>query len=145
MTEQPDREAYATTGVLEARCPHCGAAPGAWCRGDDGRGVRRIPCVGRLAAAVRALRGGGTDPNEGDSGERDLRDGYPEYRRPPTDVVRKTPPKGDLPPIQAGPGRYVSDEVITAPDGNLAGVTHTEAAAYIARPIMPKTVKGEGK
>ncbi|BBY36323.1 hypothetical protein MMAN_04570 [Mycobacterium mantenii] len=60
-------------------------------------------------------------------------------------MVRKTPPKGDLPPIQTGPGRYGSDEVITDPDGNLTGVTHTEAAAYIAPPIMPKTAEGEGK
>ncbi|BBY36324.1 hypothetical protein MMAN_04580 [Mycobacterium mantenii] len=84
MTEQPDCDAYATTGVLETRCPNCGAAPGAWCVDDDGRGVRRIPCVDRLAAAVRVLRGGGTEPNEGDSGERDLRDGYPRIPQAPT-------------------------------------------------------------
>lgn len=145
MTEPPDRDAYNTTGVLEARCPNCGAAPYAWCVDDDGRGIRRIPCVDRLAAAVRALRGGNTDPNEGNSGERNLRDGYPEYHRPPPDVVPKTPPKGDLPPIQAGPGRYRIDEVITDRDGNLTGGTRTEAAAYIARPIMPKRQEGEGK
>ncbi|MBZ4622124.1 zinc finger domain-containing protein [Mycobacterium avium] len=148
MTEErPDPGAYATTGLLETRCPNCGAEPGAWCTDDDGRGVRRIPCVDRLAAAVRALRGGGQPDAEPPtaSEERDLSDGFPAWRRPPPDVEPKTPPKADLPPIPTGPGSYRVDEVTLDRSGNLTGGTRTEGPAYISKPIMTKPQEGERK
>lgn len=137
MTEQPDPDAYRTTGVLEARCPNCGAEPGAWCHDDDGRGTRRIPCVGRLAAAVRKLRGG-TDPDEPTTmnREQDLTAGYPQYRRPPPDRVPKTP-KADLPPIETGPGSYKHEEI------SGSGVTREAGPVFISRPFVPKTPEGE--
>lgn len=51
MKGRPVRQAYADTGALNVGCPHCGAAPGAWCLTDDGR-TRRVPCVDRATAGV---------------------------------------------------------------------------------------------
>lgn len=73
------------------------------------------------------------------SEERDLRDGYPEYRKPPPDVVRKKPPTHHGPPIIPGPGSYRHDVI------SEDGVTREEGAAYIAQPMMPKPQGEEGK
>ncbi|MCV7245881.1 hypothetical protein H7J83_24695 [Mycobacterium mantenii] len=130
MTEQPDRAAYNTTGVLETRCPDCGAAPYAWC--VDGCGVRRIPCVGRLAAAVRALRGGSRDHPDLKSAIDDWRE-----RRARGDVIEPGPPK---------PAADVAALACTA-----TTVTHLTADGpftehvTVARAIMPKTQEGEQK
>lgn len=128
MTEQqrPDPDAYRTTGVLETRCPDCGAAPQEWCVDDDGRGVRRIPCIGRYLAAVRAIRGGNTDhPNL-----QAALDDWKEHRAPP-DRVEPGPPKP-------------ADDV-AALAGTAGAVTHLTADGpftehvRVARAIMPKT------
>ncbi|BCP06111.1 hypothetical protein [Mycobacterium paraintracellulare] len=131
MTEQhPDRDAYATTGVLEARCPECGAAPQEWCV-DDGGQPRRIPCVGRLAAAVRALRGGDADPNPPDP----VAEAFRNYRRPPPDRVAPSAPKpaADVAALAHTPTMTTH----LTPDGPF-----TERVT-VAKPIMPKTDRGE--
>lgn len=42
--------AYVSVGALERGCPNCGAAAGVWCTADDGRRLRRVPCVSRCKA-----------------------------------------------------------------------------------------------
>lgn len=133
MTE-PDRDAYAMTGLLDTLCPDCGAAPREWCVDDDGSGVRRIPCVGRYLAAVRAIRGANAEHPDLRGALRDW-----EEQRPPKDIVPRQVPD-DLTPILTGPGLAYTFHEITDD-----GVTRTEGAAYIARPIMPKTEKGQQK
>lgn len=131
MTEQPDHAAYNATGISETRCPDCGAPPQAWCVDDDGQ-PRRVPCIGRYLAAVRAIRGDNTEHPDLQGAIRDWQE-----RRALKDIVPRHVPD-DLPPIPTGPGLAYTFHEITAD-----GVTRTEGAAYIARPIMPKTEKGQ--
>ncbi len=51
MRHRPIWQAYADTGALDIRCPHCGAESKQWCTRDDGR-VRRVPCVARSTGGV---------------------------------------------------------------------------------------------
>lgn len=134
MTE-PDRDAYAMTGLLDILCPDCGAAAREWCIDADTGGVCRVPCMGRYLAAVRALRGANPDHPDLQGALRD----WEENRAPKDPLVPRQVPD-DLPPIPTGPGLAYTVHEITD-----HGVTRTEGVACIARPIMPKTEKGQQK
>lgn len=45
--QQPIWDAYSEVGALEVPCGHCGAPVGTWCTADDGRRLRRVPCISR--------------------------------------------------------------------------------------------------
>lgn len=65
-------ESYQQTGALQVECENCGAPVGTWCTADDGRRVRRVPCVARCkaddtgwtAATTSAVVHGGRDFSE---------------------------------------------------------------------------------
>lgn len=61
--------------------------------------------------------------------EHDLSEGFPEYQRPPQDIVPHIPDP-DAPPLPTGPGQTIT---VTEWDEN--GVTYTESEAFIARAI----------
>lgn len=44
-------QSYAAAGdALQRPCGHCGAPVGQFCTADDGRRLRRVPCVSRCAS-----------------------------------------------------------------------------------------------
>lgn len=46
--------AYEAAGdALQRPCGHCGAPAGQFCTADDGRRLRRVPCVSRCASGDR--------------------------------------------------------------------------------------------
>ena len=67
------------------------------------------------------------------SNEQDLSEGFPEYQKPPADVVPKIATSGDVSPIPVGPqtmSHYEWDE---------NGVTKHTEQVWIAHPITPNT------
>lgn len=68
-----------------------------------------------------------TEMNE----ERDLSEGFPEYQRPPADIVPKTP-TADCPPIPAGPATVVHYDITDD------GITRTEEHVFVGRAITRK-------
>ena len=51
-----NQAAYADADMFH-ECPHCGAAPNAWCTRADGE-VRRIPCIKRIHPVAGAAQFG---------------------------------------------------------------------------------------
>ncbi|QFS93788.1 hypothetical protein FIV07_23780 [Mycobacterium sp. THAF192] len=68
-----------------------------------------------------------TEMNE----ERDLSDGFPEYHRPPKDIVPNSAAE-DGPPIPVGPATVVHYEITDD------GITRTEENVFVGRAITRK-------
>ena len=68
------------------------------------------------------------------SNEQDLSQGFPEYHRPPRDIVPKAPVPADAPPIPAGPATYTEHEI------DEEGVTTTHGHAWIAPAITRESL-----